>query len=329
VDRKFVDFRLAPGDVSAIRFGVSPGHELVHAVRVLQRPADQPLQWAWLRSVRDGVPRDAFELFAVIVRERGYFPDFLTTTPTWDLDPADEATRLREVPDALMRVDLGKVADRSTGARRDAVLRMLDDLPRARGMIADAWLELWSALLEPVWPQLERILRADIAVRARRIATDGLAGMVDGLHRSVGWHEGALRVELELHSEVLDCRGSGIVLVPSVLGGNGCAVLTEPPAQPTLFYPAQGVTERWAADATALADALAALLGPARAGILLAAHGARTTSQVAADAGLAISTASHHLTVLRDAGLIASHREGARMLHLRTPLGEALVGSER
>jgi hypothetical protein len=151
--------------------------------------------------------------------------------------------------------------------------------------------------------------------------------MVDGLHHTVGWHEGALRVELGFHSEVLDCRGSGIVLVPSVLGGLGCSVLTEPPAQPTLFYPAQGVTERWAADATALVDALAALLGPARAGILLAAHEARTTSQVAADAAIAVSTASHHLTVLREAGLVASRREGARMLHLRTPLGEALVGA--
>jgi hypothetical protein len=127
---------------------------------------------------------------------------------------------------------------------------------------------------------------------------------------------------------VLDCRGSGVVLVPTVLGGLGCAVLTEPPAQPTLFYPAQGVTERWAADATAPADALAALLGPTRAGILLAAHQSRTTSQVAADAGLAISTASRHLTVLRGAGLVTSRREGARMLHLRTPLGEALVGTE-
>ncbi|WP_173923070.1 DUF5937 family protein [Agromyces sp. Marseille-P2726] len=327
MDRNFVEFRLAPGDVSAIRFGVSPGHELCHAVRVLQRPGEHPLQWGWLRSVRERVPRDAFELFAVIVRDRGYFPDFLTTTPTWELEPIHEAARLREVPDELMRVDLGKVLVRSTGARRDAVQRMLDDLPRARAMIADAWLELWSALLDPVWAQLERILRADIAVRARRIASDGLASMVEGLHHTVGWHESALRVELALHSEVLDCRGSGVVLVPSVFGGLGCAVLTEPPAQPTMFYPAQGVTEQWATDAAALAEALAVLLGGARADILLTAHEERTTSRVATDAGIALSTASHHLTVLRDAGLIASRRDGARMLHLRTPLGEALVGS--
>jgi hypothetical protein len=327
VDRNFVEFRLAPGDISAIRLGVSPGHELCHAVRVLQRPEEHPLQWGWLRSVRAGVPREPFELLAVLIGERGYFPDFLTTTPTWDLDAAAEAARLREVPDGPMSVDLRKMVARSTGARQQAILRMLDDLPRTRAMVADAWIELWSALLAPVWTQLERILRADIAVRARRITTDGLAGMVGGLHRSVEWRDDAVRVELRLHSEVLDCRGSGIVLVPSVLGGLGCSVLTEPPAQPTLFYPAQGVTERWATDAAALVDALGALLGPARAGILLGAHSPRTTTQVAADAGLAVSTASHHLSVLRDAGLVASRRDGSRMLHLRTPLGEALVGA--
>ena len=57
-----MDFRLAPDDISAIRFGISPGHELSHAIRVLQRPDDQPLQWGWLRGVRDRVPREAFEL---------------------------------------------------------------------------------------------------------------------------------------------------------------------------------------------------------------------------------------------------------------------------
>ena len=65
----------------------------------------------------------------------------------------------------------------------------------------------------------------------------------------------------------------------------------------------------------------------ARARILLDAHEPRTTSQVARDTALAISTASHHLTVLRDAGLLASTRDGARVLHRRTPLGEAMVGA--
>ncbi|MFC9561564.1 DUF5937 family protein [Agromyces sp. NPDC056965] len=323
----FADFRLAPDDISAIRFGISPGHELSHAMRVLQRPDEQPVQWGWLRSVRGRVPHDAFELMAVIIGEAGYFPDFLTATPSWDLTPADEAERLAAVPPELLRADLTKMLARSTGARNEAIGRMIEQPLQARAMIAEAWGEVWQAVLAPVWPQLERLLRADIAVRARRMTTEGIAAMVGGLHESVAWHGDAVRVRLRRHSELVDCRGSGLVLVPSVMGGLGCAVLTEPPAQPTLFYPAQGVTATWAKDPAAASRSLGALISPARAEILLAAHDPRTTTQVATDSRLALSTASHHLRVLRESGLIASERHGARVLHVRTPLGEALVGA--
>lgn len=322
-----MEFRLAPDDVSAIRFGVSPGHELCHAIRVLQRPEEHPLQWGWLRGARASAPRDAFDLLSVVIGAEGYFPDFFTASPTWDMQPAHEFAHLREVAPELMRVDLQKMVVRSSGSRQLALQRMLDDPLRARGMLADAFEQMWHAVLEPVWVQLERILRADIAVRARRIATEGLGGMVASLHRGVSWADDAVRVELRLHREALDCRGSGLVLVPSVMASHGCSVLTEPPVQPTVFYPAQGVTETWARDPASAAEALGALLGAARAEILLTAHVERTTSQVASDAGLAISTASHHLGVLRAGGLVASRRDGARVLHLRTPLGEAVVGA--
>lgn len=323
----YVDFRLAPDDISAIRFGVSPGHELCNAVRVLQRPEDQPMQWGWLRSVRGRVPREPFELMSTIIGADGYFPDFLTSTPSWDMAPADEAERLRAVPAELIRADLAKMLVRSSGRRNEAIARMREHPERTRERVAEAWTELWDVLLAPVWTQLERILRADIAVRARRVATDGLGVMVGGLHESVTWHGDAVRVRLRRHGELLDCRGSGLVLVPSVMSSHRCAVLTEPPAQPTLFYPAQGVTETWARDPEGASRSLGALLSPARAEILLGAHEPRTTSQVAADCGIAVSTASHHLAVLRNSGLVTSERDGARVLHVRTPLGEALVGA--
>jgi len=322
-----VEFQLSPGDIQAVRFGVSPGHELAHAVRVLLRPAQHPLQWGWLRAVRERLPRESFGVLAAVIGDDGYLPDFLTATASWEMTPEAELGALREAPLEGMRVDFGKMVLRSTGARRQALREMQEHPIRARALIADAWSDVWEAVLAPVWPQLERILRADIAVRSRAIATGGIAGMAGDLHPKVGWGDGAVRVSLRRHSEQVDCRGSGLVLVPSVMSSWGCMVLTEPPAQPTLFYPARGVTADWARDAAEISAALGALLGPARAGILLDAGSSRTTSQVARDAGIAVSTASHHLTVLRDAGLIASERDGTRMLHLRTPLGEAMIGA--
>lgn len=322
-----VEFELSPGDIQAVRFGISPGHELAHAVRVLLRPAQHPLQWGWLRSVRENLPRDSFAVLAAVIGDDGYLPDFLTATASWEMTPEAELDALRAASLEGMRVDFGKMVLRSTGARRQALREMQEHPIRTRAIIADAWSEVWEAALAPVWPQLERILRADIVVRSRAIATGGIAGMAGDLHPKVGWGDGAVRVSLRRHSEQVDCRGSGLVLVPSVMSSWGCMVLTEPPAQPTLFYPARGVTAGWAKDAIEISAALSALLGPARAEILLEAGNARTTSQVAKDAGIAVSTASHHLTVLRAAGLVSSERDGARMLHLRTPLGEALVGA--
>ncbi|MGM7698677.1 DUF5937 family protein [Microbacterium sp. A84] len=327
MSRNFVDFHLSPGDIQAVRFGVSPGHELAHAVRILLRPAQHPLMWGWLRDARGRLPRDAFALLSQVIGSDGYLPDFLTTTPRWDLTPTDEVAALRVADLGPMRVDLDKMILRSSGDRQQLLRAMRSDPRRARAQIADAWEEVWAASLEPVWTQLERMLRADIAVRSRTIATDGLASMAAGLDPKVSWGDGAVRVEMRVHSEQVDCRGSGLVLVPSVMSSWGCMVLTEPPAQPTLFYPARGVTAEWARDPASTAEALSALIGPARADILLAAHAARTTSQVAVDTGVAMSTASHHLTVLRECGLIASERDGNRMLHTRTPLGEAMIGA--
>jgi hypothetical protein len=325
VHRNLVEFRLAPDDLSAIRFGVSPGHELAHAVRVLSRPAYHPLQWGWLRRARHHVPVRAFELLQLLVGPDGYMPDFLTSTPGWDLGPDEELDRLHRADIAAMRVDLGKRVDRTSGAERRALRAMADDPERARAAVADAWEQCWDALLAPCWPQLERILHADVGVRSRRTGTDGLGAMIETLHEAVSWAPDAVRVRLRMHGEVVDCAGSGLVLVPSVMAPR-CAVVTEPPAQPTLYYPAPGVSERWADDGTAAERALAALLGAGRARVLLAVRAPLSTSEVAAACGLAVSTASHHLSLLAAARLVDSRRDGGRVVHVRTPLGEALAG---
>lgn len=321
-----VEFRLAPDDISAIRFGVSPGHELAHAVRVLVQPHHHPLQWGWLRRARRAAPTRAFDLMRLLVGADGYLPDFLTSTPGWDLDPDEELARLREADLGPLRVDLLKRVDRTSGTERRLLRALADDPRRTRSAVVDAWRRCWDALLAPYWPQLERILRADVGVRTRRATTDGLGAMVDSLHEAVAWGPDAVRVRLRLHGEVLDCAGSGLVLVPSVMAPR-CSVVTEPPAQPTLFYPALGVCERWSDDGPDTAGALAGLLGAGRAEVLLTVGAPLSTSEVATACGLAVSTASHHLARLRAARLVDARRDGGRVLHVRTPLGEALVGA--
>ncbi len=326
VDRKFVEFRLGSSDISAVRFGISPGHELVHAVRTILRPQSAPLHWGWFRGLQSR-PTEAFRLMAVISGAEGYMPDFLTATPSGDMTPQEEAERLREVPDERLQFDLQKMVLRSTGARQQEIRDLIAAPEHARKVIVAAWQEVWDALLAPVWPQMLRLLRADISVRARRSSDTGLAEMASTLHSTVAWADEIVRVEMRRHEEVVDCGGTGLVLVPSVMmATRGCAVLTERPAQPTIFYPAHGVSETWHRDGADALAALTALLGATRARLVLELQQPLSTSECAALTDLAVSTASHHLTVLRDAGLIDSRRNGVRVLHTRTPLGEALAG---
>lgn len=322
--RKLVEFRLRPDDVSAIRFGVSPGHELVHAVRALTRPAAHPLQWGWLRQARERVPRAAFDLLRLVVGEDGYVPDFLTSEPSWDLSPDEEAARRRSAPLPGVRFDLRKRADRSVGAERAALEQLLADAPATRKAIADAADAVWDAALAASWPQLERLLRADIVARTQVVTSAGIGAMAAAIHPAVDWSADAVRVELTRHEEIVDCTGRGLVLVPSVFSRR-CFVITEAPAQPTLFYPALGVTEGWHREGVAHVSALGRLLGEGRLSILAALREPLSTSAAAAAAGLAVSTASHHLEVLRAARLVTSRRSGQRVLHARTPLGEALL----
>jgi hypothetical protein len=327
VDRKFVEFRLGSSDISAVRFGISPGHELVHALRVLLRPQASPLQWGWIRSVQPRAEGEAFRLLAIVCGADGYMPDFLTATPSGDMTPEEELERLREVPTERLRFDLQKMVARSSGARQQELQDLIAAASDARARIADAWECVWDAVLAPVWPQMLRLLRADIAVRARRSSDSGLAEMASTLHSTVTWADEVVRVEMRRHEEVVDCGGTGLVLVPSVMmAPRGCAVLTERPAQPTIFYPAHGVSETWHRDSADALASLSALLGPARAQLIIELQQPLSTSECAELTELAVSTASHHLTVLRDAGLIDSRRSGVRVLHTRTPLGEALAG---
>jgi hypothetical protein len=320
-----VAFRLEPDDLGSIRFGISPGYELCHAVRVLQRPAAHPLQWGWLRMVRDDLPIAALQVLTTVISPAGYFPDFLTTQPAGPLTPAAELTALRAARLDGVRTDLAKVRDRASGARRARVEQMLAAPEQARALIADAWEELWDRLLAPHWDALHRLLTADVAHRSRVIATEGMGAMVSGLHERVSWRPDEVRVRMRHWTETVICAGRGLLLVPSVLSHPGCAVLTEKPAQPTLFYPAQGITESWTRGHADTHRAIAELMGESRARVLGALDVPRTTTETAENCGLAISTTSRHLALLRNAGLVMTTRRNPYAVHNRTALGDALL----
>lgn len=326
VDRNVVTFHLGAGDLGLLRFGVSPGHELAHAVRTLQSAGSRPLQWGWLRTVKEGVPAQAFQLMKLLVAPSGYFPDFLTGPITGDTTPEEEIAHMRSTRPETVQIHLGKVLRLATGDRHTRVTAMIREPTRSLARICDAWEELWETLMAPHWDQLRRVLTADIAHRSRSIAEAGTTAMITSLHERVSWQQNSVRVRMHSWSEFVPCEGSGLLLVPSVFASPWCSVLTEKPVQPTLFYPVHALSNSWHRRDRTAERALSALMGEGRARVLLCLTGPRSTSEVAEGCSLAVSTASHHLTALRDSGLITSRRDGARVLHTRTLLGDSLTG---
>ncbi|MCX6470285.1 MAG: DUF5937 family protein [Corynebacteriales bacterium] len=319
-----VVFTLGPTGAAAIRFGASASFELLRAVRVLQQPARFPLQGGWLRQVRSAIPTEPLGVIGTLVQPGHYAPDFLTPLP--DGPPgADEIRAVSHADLEEMQRDLLKCHSRATGARRTALAVWLGDLHEARQVIARAWAELWTAILAPHWPAVERALLADITARAEQLARVGVAATVESLHERVTWSDDAIVVAHDTWDEAVDCSTTGLLLVPSVFSWPGCSVITEQPRLPTLYYPARGVAHAWPTAFEAQSDALKRLLGTGRAAVLLALDRPLSTREVAASCELADGTASHHTRLLREAGLIWSDRVGKTVRHRRTALGDAVV----
>ncbi|MFJ3957772.1 ArsR/SmtB family transcription factor [Arthrobacter sp. NPDC090010] len=330
MDRNIVAFRLGLDDVAALRFGISPGHELAAAIRLLQTAQSRPLHWGWLRSARRDLPEEAFAVLALLIAPQGYFPDFLTGPPSPDRTPDDELETLRSTPPDVVAHQLRKVLLLAEGPRYRAVERMAEHPALALGRIAEAWSALWDALVEPHWKQVRRLLLTDITRRSGTMAELGAGAMVRGLHERVSWRPGTVQVRMNAWQEEVDCHGQGLLLVPSVLSSPWCSVLTEAPVQPTLFYPVLDLSPEWhRSGLVGDGEALRRLLGTGRAAVLSILETAHNTTDVARLCHLAPSTAVHHLTVLRDAGLVTSARRGAAVEHHRTPLGDSLVLTAR
>jgi DNA-binding transcriptional ArsR family regulator len=179
-----------------------------------------------------------------------------------------------------------------------------------------------------VWPRLSALLDADIAYRARRLAAGGPETLFADLSTSVQWRQPHLDVQVPVHDATVTLDGKGLLLVPSAFAANRPAVIDRAPWQPTLSYPARGVATLWE-QATPAPDGLVRLLGGSRAAMLVDLAAPRSTTELARRLSISPATASHHLTAMREAGLVTGRREGRAVLYARTTLGDALASHHR
>lgn len=318
-------------DLLRCRFAISPLCQTHEAVRTLLRSERHGYHLPWLRRIRSAVAGLDLSLLALFIPVRGYTPDFLGPPPAVPYPSfEEELARLRATePEAARREMALSLADTPGAAESAAGRSLLEDPARAVRRLGDLTERAWHALLEPDWPRVRELLEADVAYRARQLADGGLERLFADLRPSVSWADGRLTVRTRAGGpEVQELDGRGLLLMPSVFVWPDVVSGFAPPWQPTVIYPARGVGVLWQESAEGAADALVRLLGANRAAVLSTLEEPAATTALAQRLGLAPSSVSAHLAVLRAAGLLTSRRDGHRVLYERTPLGIALLGGD-
>ncbi|MFJ5307057.1 ArsR/SmtB family transcription factor [Streptomyces sp. NPDC088350] len=279
----------------------------------------------WRRSVREGLAKDprarrALSPLQTLIPPAGYIPDFLTPSVTSG-GLAGGLDEIRTTPRSRLTRELSRLAESRPLPSWVATLdrpgaKALEPLTRALELSCET-------LLEPYWPRIQSAVGDDVELRTRALLDGGTSALLNALRPHARWCAPVLEVDYPVDRE-LRLAGRGLLLIPSYFCWRRPTALADPELGPVLVYP---VAKQPLEIVRASKDGLERLLGRTRTVVLahLASHGGRTTSEVATAANIALPSASYQLAVLRDGGLVASHREGQFVRHSATPLGLRLL----
>ncbi len=307
-------------DLGRTRLATRVDHmwEIVNALQLLQHKEGGLYFDGWRRRVREQAladPRRRRLLHSLlcIAPHAEYFPDFLTPAGAFeDLGAALDA--VVSVPKVRLRTEMALLGGGSAPLRAIA-----DGRAPALRALRLALTEFHQATVVPQLNVVEATLRADVAQRMDTYLHDGVEAMLTGVAPGVVWDPPVLRLPYVVDSD-LHLAGRGLRLVPCYFALQGPVSLADPELPPTLAFPVDPAT-RLLADGGHSGDHLGALVGNTRAAILRLVMDGCSTRELICRTGVAPATVTHHTAILRDAGMIATRREGAVASHRITALG--------
>jgi hypothetical protein len=321
---------LGVAELAATRFAISPLSETVSGLQHLASPDRHPINLRWLRWASDELVRDPLDLsrtWPLIMTGRASWPAFLVPAPVGagttieDDLAAMRRTSARQVRASLRRVFGDDLPDdmAELSARPAAGLRA----------VAAELHAAYDRLIAPHWPRIRAVLDADIAYRARQLASGGAERLFADLHPDLHWHAGRLTLDVAKRERAVVMGPGGLVLMPVVLGTTYVLIKGHTTTQTTVRYPARGVGALWSVGTKPPAGSTVRLLGRVRADLLEALRSPATTTDLARGLGVTPSAVSQHLGVLRESGLVARERSGRNVLYLTTARGTDLLGTTR
>ncbi|MDG9719986.1 ArsR family transcriptional regulator [Streptomyces sp. DH24] len=301
------------------RFVISPLAETFAALKLLHSGvAAHPGERAWLDAHRPGYLRllAADPVTALLVRSglgRSWIADFLTPTPRDGETFEEGVARVRAAAPDAARAHLRLSLE---GPLPDPLHR--DDLPERAAALLEY---VWDRAVLPYWDRRRRVLEADVVARTAQVGRGGWAGVLDALRPGTRWL-GNNRFQVNLHEyPPREIHGAELVFVP-VTPRTGW-VSWEEPERYAVVYACSGVLAD--GGGRAAPASLDALLGAARARVLVLLGSPMSTSHLVAVTGQGLGSVGRHLRVLLDAGLVERRRAGRSVLYSRTAAGEVLV----
>ncbi|REH17405.1 helix-turn-helix transcriptional regulator [Kutzneria buriramensis] len=296
----------------------------------LRQVSSHPELNSWARQLRTDQTRRArlgpgVRLLSVLAPMGPYIPDFLTPPDGKEgLDAGLEA--IMSTPRRRLRGELARLARRSP---LPGWVRPLSegDVTFLRRLTV----ELRAYHDSAIAPHQEVIQRSVDADRARRyptLAEPGIEDMFSSMGPDVHWRPPVLEVNFRIDKD-LHLDGRGLRIVPSFFSRGTIDSLADTSLAPVLIFPIDH-GGHWAPLGPASGrQSLEALMGANRAAVLCAVGTGATTSQLAHRLSTSLASVSRHTAVLRDAGLITTHRTGRAVVHALTPLGAALLGYQQ
>ena len=321
-----IELRMAPGDLTQLRFAYSPLGEAVNSLYMLHSGQLDALSRRWAETARERLRDVDTTLLRAIVP-----PGRSILTPPLDLNGANtiehQLRLLAEWPPSMLRAELETVWQ---GAPMpDATRQVIADGPAGTRRVAMALGAYWDAVIAPYWDQMRAVLDAEIAYRAQQLTLGGISALLKDLHPGIHLDQSTIYVNKNGHQN-FDLEGNGLLLIPCVFAGRRHLMFDRGSlGLPLIDYGPRGVGAVWDNNGTTASsgEPLTALIGHSRTAILRKAELPRTTTDLARELSLSAASVSVHLSILKRCGMVTSWRSGRRVLYQRTPLASSILAA--
>jgi DNA-binding transcriptional ArsR family regulator len=316
------------GDLARTRVadGPDPLWESVLSLHQLQERRTESDLADWRRHVLQG-GGEPLRLLLPLVPARGYFPDFLTPPEGADGFEAG-LDALLSTPRRQLHTQIGRLTTSTTSKGRGAdpwARSVGEGAAPALHRLGDALRGYRRIALGSSWQRMRARVEADRSMRSRTQWYGGTEAMLRTFGPGIRWRAPVLECDYPVEKDI-HLYGRGLLLIPSYFCRHTPVALADPSLPPTLVYPARMTVAATTSPPGDTAGAhLARLLGHTRAAVLQSLGGDCTTTELARRAGVSVSSASEHASVLRGAGLIFSNRQRNAVRHSLTPVGLALL----